>query len=117
MTPGVLTVVGLTAILIGGFAYVTRIFVENRTRRHLVDRGLTAEEIRTLFAEPEPERAGSLRAALVLFGVGAALLLAQYLPYGAGEPFVYGLVLVAGGVGLLLYVWLAPRLGRRNGKP
>lgn len=117
MTPGVLTVVGFTAILVAGLAYVTRTLVENRTRRHLVDRGLTAEEIRTLFTEPVPARAGSLRVALVLFSVGAALILAQYLPYGAGEPFVYGLVLVAGGVGLLLYVWLAPRLGRRDGKP
>lgn len=116
MTPGVVTLVGLAAILIGGFAYVTRTIVENRTRRHLVDQGLTAEEIRTLFTEPEPVRSGSLRAALVLLGVGGALVLAQYLPYGAGEPFVYGLVLVAGGVGLLLYVWLAPHLGRRDGE-
>lgn len=117
MTPGVLTVVGLAAILMGGFAYVTRVLVENRTRRHLVDQGLTAEEIRTLFAEPAPARAGSLRAALVLLGIGAALLLAQYLPYGVGEPFVYGLVLVAGGAGLLLYVWFAPRLRGPDEKP
>lgn len=114
MSPGVVTIIGLAAILIGGLGFVVRVVVENHTRRHLVDQGLTADEIRTLFAEPQPVRHGSLRAALVLLGVGGTLILAQYLPYGTSDPFVYGLVLAAGGCGLLLYVWLAPRLGRRD---
>lgn len=114
MSPGVVTIIGLAAILIGGLAYVARLVVENHTRRHLVDQGLTADEIRTLFTEPASVGYGSLRAALVLLCVGGALILAQYLPYGASDPFVYGLVVGAGGGGLLLYVWLAPRLGRRD---
>ncbi|MFW6084809.1 MAG: hypothetical protein ACODAA_06315 [Gemmatimonadota bacterium] len=114
MSPGVVTLIGLAAILIGGFAYVARTVVENRTRRHLVDQGLTADEIRTLFTQPPPPTHGSLRAGLVLLAVGGALIFAQYLPYGTHDPFVYGLVLVAGACGLLLYVWFTARLGSRD---
>ena len=103
MESGAIAIVFLAAVVTTGLVALARIVTVAHTRRHLVDRGLSAEEIHTVLHEPPGTGYGSLRAGLVLFAVGIALIAAQYLPFGAGDPFVYGLVLAAAGAGLLAH--------------
>jgi hypothetical protein len=115
MAPGVITIVVLGAILTAGFVSLAKVVTNNQTRRRLAEKGMSAEEIRTLFQEPPPVDYGTLRAALLLLFVGGALMLAQYLPFDSRDPFVYGLVALAGGLGLLVYQLVLPAFRRRNG--
>lgn len=117
MAPGVITIVILGAILTAGFVSLAKIVTDNQTRRRLAENGMSAEEIRMAFQEPLPAGYGTLRAAFFLLPVGAALMVAQYLPFGSRDPFVYGLIVFAGGIGLMAYQLVLPAFRRRLGDP
>lgn len=91
---------------------VAKLMSDARTRRMqmLLERGVTSEEAAELLASlRDAGQQASLRWGLVALAVGLALVIVQFLPYGAGEPFVYGLVLVFGAAGLLSSYFLARR--------
>lgn len=114
---GITGIILLTAILTAGLVAVVRLVTTTHLRRHLVERGLSAHEIQAILREPAAIGHGSLRSGLVLLAAGSAMIVLQYLPYDSRDPFVYGLVIAAAGVGFLLHQLLAGVLLRRDQEP
>lgn len=110
-------VVPIVVIATLAFALVaiTKIISDGRTRRRLIEAGATPELAAAVAAVPQqdPGLYEALRWGLVIGAVGLSLILVQFLPYRADEPIVYGLVLLFGAAGLLLYYAVAKRLARR----
>lgn len=92
---------------------VTRIISDGRTRRRLLQTGVTPELARAIAEPPrdDPGLYGALKWGLILGAVGLALIVVQFLPYRPEDPIVLGLILVFGAAGLLVYYVSARRLG------
>jgi hypothetical protein len=90
---------------------VTRTIAESRTRRQLIQSGVTSETAAAIIAAlPQQEAHASLRWGLLLGTVGLALVVIQFLPYRPDEPISMGIVLLFGAAGLLAYHFSARRL-------
>jgi hypothetical protein len=110
--PGELVPIAVTLGFFLAVVALARIIAEARTRGRLIQTGLAPEQVQAILAGAgrEAELAGVLKWALVAGSVGLALVVLQFLPYGASEPISYGLVLLFASAGLLGYLALARRI-------
>jgi hypothetical protein len=95
---------------------VARTVAESRTRRRLIEAGLTSEVARALTsaAGRDAELHGALKWGLVMLALGVALIVVQFIPFRPGEPIAFGIVLVFVALGLLAYFALGRRMGRER---
>ena len=92
-------------------AYITRVISDNRIRRTLVENNATEEIIQKLFLENRDEAvSGNLKWGMVLILLGAALGVIQFTSLSEDDPLTYGVVLIFGGAGLLMYYAIQTRL-------
>jgi hypothetical protein len=93
---------------------LARIISDGRTRRQLIQTGVTPEVAAAVLAEPRhaAELRSALKWGLIVGAVGVALILVQFLPYRPDDPIALGVVLVFGAGGLLAYYAAARRLAR-----
>jgi hypothetical protein len=101
-------------------AVITKMFLDYRMRRRLIDKGLVDENIKHLFPnESISQRLTALKWGLVLVGVGAAVLIGQLFPYRISNEITISLMFIFSGVGLLLFYLVAPKfeVNRHNQPP
>jgi hypothetical protein len=119
MPPG--NAIADTIVFVGLFASVvliTKILVDNWTKRRMVAAHISDETIRALYAwDRDATALGALKWGLVLCGLGGALVLIQFLPYDFTDPIVYGLMLLLAGAGLILHYALLARVAQRRAAP
>jgi hypothetical protein len=117
MNPAVVERVVEGIAFVGFFAaavMITKILADNWTKRRLTAAHVSDETIRALYArDREEDVVGALRWGLVLFGVGVALVMVQFLPFDFSDPIVYGLILLLASTGLLAHYAI---LGRAPGQ-
>lgn len=105
-------------VLVGFFAFVmgtTKVLSDNWTKRKLIEARVSDDVIRALFRkESDPEMFAALKWGIVLAAIGVALVISHYLPSRFDEPLAWGLVLVFGGAGLLVYYAAARAVLRRE---
>jgi peptidoglycan/LPS O-acetylase OafA/YrhL len=103
----IVAVVALTYLIIT----LSRIISDGFLRRQILQRGLSPEQASAFLARPSSraDRDGALKWGLVLAGIGAALVLIQFLPYSDQDPFTYGLLFLFAAGGLLVYVAVTRR--------
>lgn len=90
-------------------AVIVKLGLDHRTRRELIEKGMTAEDIKSLYPANGRSRAlSSLKWALVLIGVGLAILITVFLPQRTAE-FTIGAMFLLAGIGLLIYFFVAAR--------
>jgi len=108
----VAALLSLAFVIVG----VTRVVVEGRTRRRLIEAGANPEVAAAIVApvRSDPGLHGALKWGLVTGAVGLALVVIQFIPYGPDDPIVFGLVLVFGAAGLLAYYASARRIASRQ---
>ena len=98
-------------VFVSFFAFVlgtTKVLSDNWTKRKLIEARVSEDIIRALFRkESDPEMFAALKWGIVLAAIGMALVVSQYLPSGFDEPLAWGLVLLFGGAGLLVYYVVA----------
>ena len=106
----ILVPIGVVGMAIAGIVAVTKIIADTRTRRLLIQAGVTAEVARAITAPREdPGLFAALRWGLVLGAVGLALIVVQFLPYRSTDPIAFGVGLLFGGAALLAYYAVAKR--------
>lgn len=104
------------AIIFLSIAAIVKIISDNRTKRKLIDGGVSEEFARTIFAgQQDPTAWAALKWGLVVMGLGVALVIVQFLPYDFEEPIAYGLMFLLAGAGLLIYYAIARQRERRKG--
>jgi hypothetical protein len=96
---------------------VTRLVSEGRTRRRLIEAGVTPELVRSLTAAQGQDLGlhNALKWGLVMLALGVALIVVQFVPFRPDEPIAFGIVLVFVALGLLAYYAAGRRLERARG--
>lgn len=104
--------------LVIGVVLGTWILTRHKERIAAIDKGLSSEEVKALFAR-QPAQAGglgSLKWGLVFIFVGAAVLFGMYFraTYMVEESIYAGLIALFGGVGLVVFYLLARRQSKKQ---
>lgn len=104
--------------LFASVVLITKILVDNWTKRRMVAAHISDETIQALYAWDRDAMAlGALKWGLVLCGLGGALVVIQFLPYDFTDPIVYGLMLLLAGGGLVLHYAMLARVAQRRAGP
>jgi hypothetical protein len=95
-------------IIFPTFALMFKWYFEYRTRKQLIEKGLVDENIKYLqFNKHEQFAPGSLKWGLVFVFVGVAIIFLRILSEYIPAEVVLGAVLIAAGLGLLVYYLIA----------
>ena len=105
-----LTVVPLLALFIA-IAVIVKIALDHRTRHKLIDKGMVDDNIKYLYRENGETRAlGTLKWAMVLIGIGLAVIVGQLVPDHMMEEITAACMFLLAGIGLLVYYAIAVRV-------
>jgi hypothetical protein len=101
----------LVLAVIGYFTLeLVRTVADNRLRSKLIEKGMTDENAKALFAaRPMGEVGSSLKWGMVSIGVGAAFLIGRmpWVPDGSRDEITAGIMFLLAGLGLILYYFIA----------
>jgi hypothetical protein len=102
--------------LIGGLAVLATIAIiiklalDHRMRQNLVDKGMVDENVKYLYkANGEARALPSLKWALVLIGIGLAVVVGQIVPHHMTEEITVACMFLFAGLGLLAYYAVASK--------
>ena len=107
-------------LLLGFFillAFVVKSILDHRTKQQLIKKDMVGEEAKHML-QPESPRMrvlGSLRWAMVLIGIGVAIVLGRLVPARMSEEVTLGGIFFFAGLGFLVYYLLAMRITKDNG--
>jgi hypothetical protein len=95
---------------------LTKVVLDGRVRRRLIDTGATPELAKAIVGTPQHnlELYGTLKWGLVTGAIGLALIVIQFLPYRPEDPIMLGVILLFAAGGLLGYYVIARRLASRS---
>ena len=106
----IISVVGFFVGILG----IVKIIADNLTRRRFLTSHLSDEAARELLASMRANgREDALKWGVVLMFMGTALILIDVLPITFADPVAYGLILLFGGVGLIVYRFVASSFERK----
>jgi hypothetical protein len=95
-------------------AVIVKIGLDHRTRQKLIDKGMVDENVKYLYRENGETRAlGTLKWALVLIGIGLAVIIGQIVPSRMSEEITIAGMFLLAGVGLLVYYAIAAKVMRK----
>lgn len=106
--------VGIFLFLCIAVIWGAYIFSKHRERMTIIEKGLNPEELKSLYAKNwrfAVSPLSSLKWGILLVMVGAGLMLGIWLQemYYLNGGFVPGLMAVAGGLGLVIFYFIAPK--------
>ncbi len=96
------------------------IFTRHRERVMMIEKGLSAEEIRSLYARAVRNRPLlALKWGMLFISVGLAIVLSLIATqvYYVDEGIYPGLIILFAGLGLVLFYQIAKKVGPENGEP
>jgi len=92
---------------------IMNIASRHRERLTMIEKGLSAEDIKTLFSREQrrDNSLGVLKWGILAIFVGAAVLVGNYLDsvYGLKDGIIVGLVTLSGGLGLVVFYVIAAK--------
>ncbi len=96
-------------------AAVTKIVMDNVTKRRLLQARVSEDVVRALFRKGyDPELFSALKWGLTLAALGVGLVVVQLLPVRASEPLALGVMLMCAGGGMLVYYLVATAVIRAD---
>ncbi|MBN2105241.1 hypothetical protein JW835_14485 [bacterium] len=104
----------IVAIVFFSFVGVVKVISDNRIRQKLIDKGELGEKVKYLYSNSTSRTLSSLKWGFVLIGLGLALLIGQLLPVDVQEEVVVGAMFILAGSGLLLFYYIASKLGKKS---
>ena len=104
-------------IIFPTFGLMFKWYFEYRTRKHLIEKGLVDEKVKFLqFNKMEHFAPSSLKWGLVFLFVGVAIVILRVISAYVPDEVVLGTMLIAAGLGLLVYYVIADAARRRHEK-
>lgn len=95
-------------IIFPTMALMLKWYLEYRTRKQLIDKGQVDEKVKFLnFSNLQQYAPTSLKWGLVFTLVGISLVIVRIIPTYVADEIILGVMLIAAGVGLLLYYFIA----------
>jgi len=99
------------------FGLMLKWYLDYRTRKHLIEKGLVDEKVKFLqFNKMEHFAPSSLKWGLVLLFVGVAIVILRVVSAYVPDEVVLGTMLIAAGLGLLVYYIVADAARKRHEK-
>ena len=96
------------AIVFGSFILIAKFLTEYFLRRRLIDKGLVDEKVKYLFADAGMTHLlNNIKWGLLLIAIGLALFWKQFSPYRVEDVTIWGLMFLFGGIGFLIYYFVA----------
>ena len=98
-------------IIFAVFALAFRWYLDYRMKQKLIEKGLIGEQAKMLerdYLSRFPM--SSLKWGMILTFVGIAVIVVQSLPRYTEDEVIFGIIVLAAGVALLLYYFIADRL-------
>ena len=96
-------------------AYIVRISLEYGTRKKMIEKGLVGDEAKNLFrTNIELFLPSSLKWGMVLTFVGLVIIVMKLLPVFISAEVAFGVMLVAAGIAMLAYYFMASSKAREN---
>jgi preprotein translocase subunit SecG len=109
-----LPLIPLVALFIA-VAVIVKMALDHRTRQKLIDKGMVDEKVKYLYRENGQIRAlGALKWALLLIGVGLAVIVGQIVPDHMMEEITAAAMFLFAGIGLLVYYAIASKIMRKH---
>jgi hypothetical protein len=103
-------VVPLLALFIA-IIVIVKVALDHRTRQKLIEKGMVDEKVKYLYQENGERRVlGTLKWALVLIGIGLAVVIGQLVPDRMMEEMTAAGMFLFAGIGLLIYYAVASRV-------
>ena len=104
----------IVPVIFGIFGMVVKWLLDYRLKCKLIDKGMVDERVKLLQDNSLNDYApASLKWGLVFTFIGATVIFIQMLPgYVSGE-LILGAMLVSGGVGMLLYYFIASAMRKK----
>ena len=92
-------------------AVIVKMGLDHRTRQKLIDKGMVDEKVKYLYRENGEMRSlGTLKWALVLIGIGLAVIIGQIVPDRMMEEITAASMFLLAGIGLLIYYAVASKV-------
>lgn len=83
---------------------IIKVVTDNRVRRRMAETHATEDLVRSMMEADERSRhESSLKWGLVALLIGAAFVLVDLFGLSPEQPSTYGMIIIAGGIGLLAY--------------
>jgi len=96
------------AVVFGSFVLIAKYITEYALRKRLIDKGLVDEKVKYLFADAGVTHLlSNIKWGMILVAVGVALFWRQFSPYDIEDSTVFGLMFILGGLGFLVYYFIA----------
>lgn len=93
---------------------VIKILSDNRIKRMAIEKGLVNEDLKYLYQNSfESKLPTSLKWGLVFVAIGLAFLIGRLMP-GFKEDFTVALMFILGGLALVSFYFIAPRLEKKS---
>lgn len=95
-------------VVFGSIVLTVKLLIEFFLRRRLIDKGLVDEKVKYLFADVGMTHLlGNIKWGLLLIAVGLALFWKEFSPYRVEDTTIFGLMFLFGGIGFLVYYFVA----------
>jgi hypothetical protein len=109
------TEIVVVPVVFGVIAYTVKCWLDYLLKSKLINRGMVDEKVKFLnFNSYEKYAPTSLKWGLVFVLVGLSLLVIQAFPGYVETEFIFGVMLVAAGAGLLIYYFVASSLRKKH---
>lgn len=89
--------------------FIVKAVADNKTRQRAIEKGVTEETLKNLFAQDPGEGTGALKWGMVAAAIGASLVVVDSLGISADRPTAFALPLLFAGGALVLYQIIRPR--------
>jgi phosphatidylglycerophosphate synthase len=105
----------ILGVIFWGIIAIIREVSQSKLRHRIVDKGLSNVNVQNLFpAQPFIQSHSSLKWGILLVGVGLVLLVSRLVPREVSDEVTIGAMLVTAGVCLLVFYFIAPKVGQKK---
>ncbi len=104
--------VPIVFFIVIGFVLYYYLRVKHEEKMRIIEKGLSAEEIKYLFDETPQKSPSPLRNAkwgIILISIGLAIIIGMQMDYAVRDEMTIGFIFLFPGLGLLLYYGLFGR--------
>jgi hypothetical protein len=102
-------------IIFPTIAYVVKLFLDNSTRKKLIEKGMVDENVKFLYVDqPTSQVLSALKWGMVAIGLGLAIFIGQLVNSSIQEEVTIGCMFMFGGLALVIYYPIASKMLQKN---
>jgi hypothetical protein len=95
--------------------FIVKSVVENKTRQKAIEKGVSDDALKNLFAHPVQtgQGTGELKWGMVAIAIGLSLAAVEFMGLEPDQPLAFGIPLIFAGAALIAYQILRPHFASK----